>query len=204
MRMKSAAAAVLSLVLAGAALTGCAETSEPRQEAPQETVVDEVETTLAETTPAEITPAETTPAETQPAATEAVETVPSETGSQSTAGYEDNFAVDSKAAKEFAQKVQAAAAAKDLEALADLTAFPVYVGLPDVGVVNTREDFLNLGAETVFTEALLQSVENADIGNFQPSMAGFSISDGGAANINFGVTDGVLAINGINYGVLYD
>lgn len=204
MRMKSAAAAVLSLVLAGAALTGCAETSEPRQEAPQETVVDEVETTLAETTPAEITPAETTPVETQPAATEAVESVPSETGSQSTAGYEDNFAVDSKAAKKFAQKVQAAAAAKDLEALADLTAFPVYVGLPDVGVVNTREDFLNLGAETVFTEALLQSVENADIGNFQPSMAGFSISDGGAANINFGVTDGVLAINGINYGFLYD
>lgn len=33
----------------------------------------------------------------------------------------------------------------------------------------------------------------------QPSMAGFSISDGGPANINFGVRDGVLAVNGINY-----
>ena len=113
--------------------------------------------------------------------------------------YEDNFAVDSKAAKEFAEKVKAAAANKDLEALADLTAFPVYVGLPDVGVAETREDFLKLGADTVFTEVLQKSVENADVDNFQPSMAGFSISDGGTANINFGVVDGELKINGINY-----
>ena len=113
--------------------------------------------------------------------------------------YEDNFAVDSKAAKEFAKKVKEAAAQKDLEALAELTAFPVYVGLPDAGVVETREDFLNLGAEAVFTDELLESVEKADIENFQPSMAGFSISDGGTANINFGVADGKLAINGINY-----
>lgn len=113
--------------------------------------------------------------------------------------YEDNFAVDSKAAKEFAEKVKEAAAQKDLEALAELTAFPVYVGLPDAGVVETREDFLNLGAEAVFTDELLESVEKADIENFQPSMAGFSISDGGTANINFGVADGKLAINGINY-----
>ena len=112
---------------------------------------------------------------------------------------EDNFAVDSKAAKEFAEKVKAAAADKNLDALADMTAFPVYVGLPDAGVVETKEDFLKLGAETVFTEGLLESVEKADIENFQPSMAGFSISDGGSANINFGVVDGVLAINGINY-----
>ena len=68
-----------------------------------------------------------------------------------------------------------------------------------MSVVETREDFLKLGADTVFTEELLESVENADIENFQPSMAGFSISDGGTANINFGVADGTLAINGINY-----
>lgn len=54
-------------------------------------------------------------------------------------------------------------------------------------------------AETVFTEELLKSVEMADIDDFQPSMAGSSISDGGTANIIFGVRDGVLAINGINY-----
>lgn len=122
-----------------------------------------------------------------------------EGSSQTAAGYEDNFAVDGKAAKEFAQKVQAAVADKDLEALADLTAFPVYVGLPDVKGVGTREDFLKLGAEAVFTEELLKAVANADIENFQPSMAGFSISGGGSANIIFGVVDGALAITGINY-----
>lgn len=113
--------------------------------------------------------------------------------------YEDNFAVDSKAARAFARKVQEAAVQKDLEALAELTAFPVYVGLPDVGLVETKEDFLNLGAEAVFTDELLESVKNADMDHFQPSMAGFPVSDGRVASINFGVTDGVLAINGINY-----
>ena len=108
------------------------------------------------------------------------ETEAVEKNDQTTVGYEDN--------KD-----------KDLEELAALTAFPVYVGLPDVGVVETKEDFLNLGAETVFTEELLKSIEMADIEDFQPSMAGFSISDGKTANINFGVVDGILAINGINY-----
>lgn len=114
--------------------------------------------------------------------------------------YEDNFAVDSKAAKEFAEKVKEAAAQRDLEALADLTAFPVYVGLPDVGVVETRDDFLKLGAEVVFTDEMLESVKNADIDHFQPCMAGFLISGGEeTASIIFGVVDGALAISGINY-----
>lgn len=113
--------------------------------------------------------------------------------------YEDNFAVDSKEAKEFAEKVKEAVAQKDLEALAELTSFPVYVGLPNVGGVETKEEFLKLGAEAVFTDELLKSVEAADIENFQPSMAGFSISDGSTAGINFGVVDGVLAVRGINY-----
>ena len=86
-----------------------------------------------------------------------------------------------------------------MDALAELTAFPVYVGLPDAGVVETEEDFLKLGADEVFTDDLLESIEKADIDNFQPSMAGFPISDGRTASINFGVVDGVLAINGINY-----
>ncbi len=115
------------------------------------------------------------------------------------AGYEDNFAVDSGAAKEFARKVQTAASQKDLETFSELSAFPIYVGLSGVDIVETREEFLKLGAETVFTDELLESLENADIENFQPSMAGFSISDGGTANVNFGVVDGRLAVNGVNY-----
>ena len=113
--------------------------------------------------------------------------------------YEDNFAVDKEAAKEFAGRVKEAVVGKDLEALAELTAFPVYVGLPDAGVVETKEDFLNLGAERLFTDEMLKSIERADIDHFEPCMAGFLISDGGTANINFGVADGKLAVNGINY-----
>lgn len=178
MRKKSIVVMILSLALTGTALTGCGESGQSRQDIPQQESSQSIH---------------------QYTASDGAETEVSEIGGQITAEYEDNFAVDSMAAKEFAEKVKAAIADKDLDALADLTAFPVYVGLPDVGAVETREDFLKLGAETVFTEELLKSVEMADIEDFQPSMAGFSISDGGTANINFGVADGVLAINGINY-----
>ena len=63
----------------------------------------------------------------------------------------------------------------------------------------TEEEFLAIGAENLFTDELVSSVEAADIDHFEPSMAGFSISDGSSANINFGVSDGVLAVTGINY-----
>lgn len=188
-KMKNVVVMALGFALAGVVLTGCGESGQSRQdtqqgistgiseETGQDSVVEKAGTDEAEKTEAD----------------EAEKTA------QESEEYEDNFAVDSEAAKEFAGKVKEAVAQKDLEALAELTAFPVYVGLPDAGVVETREDFLNLGAEAVFTEELLESIEKADIENFQPCMAGFSISDGRTASINFGVADGVLAINGINY-----
>ena len=115
--------------------------------------------------------------------------------------YEDNFAVDEDAVVDFGEKIQEAVAAKDMEALADLTAFPVYVGLPDTdGVVETREDFLALGAERVLTDELTASVAEAKLDGQQPSMAGFVVADeSGRPSINFGVVEGRLAITGINY-----
>lgn len=132
------------------------------------------------------------PPATQAVTEEAAAQPPAET-------YEDNFSVDADAAKAFAEKIQQAVAAKDLEALADCTAFPVYVGLEQAGVVESREDFLALGADAVITDALMQSIQDADLSSFKPSMAGFSIGGQGTANINFGVSGGVLAITGINY-----
>lgn len=102
-------------------------------------------------------------------------------------------------AEAFAEKIKTAVANGDMEALADLTSFPVYVGIAEGSVVETREDFLALGAEKVLTTGLVSSVEGADISNLSPSMAGFSISEDGKANIIFGVVDGRLAISGINY-----
>lgn len=113
-------------------------------------------------------------------------------------GYEDNFAVDTSAAAEFADKIKAAAAARDIEALADLTSFPVYVGI-EKGGVETREEFIALGAERVFTPELVSAIEGADLSKLSPSMAGFTISKDGTPNIIFGVVEGNLAISGINY-----
>lgn len=112
--------------------------------------------------------------------------------------YEDNFAVEADAAVAFADKIKVAVAAKDIETLADLTAFPVYVGIAEGGV-ETREAFIALGAEKVFTPGLMESVGGADTSNLSPSMAGFSISKDGKSNIIFGVVEGRLAISGINY-----
>lgn len=192
-KLKNMAVLVLSFALTGMILTGCGEGKEEIRQEPDAEISQENEQDFSEQPVAESVEDEDI---------ESVENEdigPVDKAGERSEGYEDNFAVDSEAAKEFAAKVKEITAKKDLEALAELTAFPVYVGLPDVDVVETREDFLNLGAETVFTEKLMKSVETADIEHFEPSMAGFSISDGGSSNINFGVVDGVLAINGINY-----
>ena len=129
------------------------------------------------------------------------ETEASSEGSAEGQLYEDNFAVDEDAVVDFGEKIQEAVAAKDMEALADLTAFPVYVGLPDTdGIVETREDFLALGAEQVLTDELVSSVEQADLSGQEPSMAGFVVADeSGRPNIIFGVVEGKLAVTGINY-----
>lgn len=194
-KMKSLVVMVLGLALTGAVLVGCGESGQPLEDTQQG-----IPTSISEETRQDaVTEVEEEEVMEQPVQAAEKETEAAQEPAQAAGGYEDNFAVDSGAAKAFAQKVQEAAAQKDLDALAELTAFPVYVGLPDAGVVETKEDFLGLGADAVFADSLLESVEKADIDDLQPSMAGFSISDGGTANINFGVVDGVLAINGINY-----
>ena len=168
----TAAAVIMGIAVTGLAITGCAGKTEPAETtAAQETAKME-ELQPAETAESmEETEAKTEAAgeETKSENTETAEKPQAEAQAEngSAGGYEDNFAVDSAAAAEFAAQIKEAVAAKDLDALAELTAFPVYVGLPDVGM--------------------------------QPSMAGFSISDGGKANINFGVRDGALAVSGINY-----
>lgn len=115
--------------------------------------------------------------------------------------YEDNFAVDMEVAAAFGGKIKEAVAGKDIEKLADLTTFPVYVGLTEEGaVVETREDFIALGAEELFTDEMVKSIAGADEKNLSPSMAGFTLYDGeGAPSITFGVQDGRLGICGINY-----
>jgi hypothetical protein len=114
--------------------------------------------------------------------------------------WEDNFAVDTAAAAEFGGKIKEAVAEQDIEKLADLTAFPVYVGVIGDGiVVEKREDFIALGADALFTEEMMASIAGADENSLNPSKAGFTLYSGdGAPSITFGVQDGKLGISGIN------
>lgn len=115
--------------------------------------------------------------------------------------YEDNFAVENEVVAAYGKRIKEAVAAKNLEALADLTSFPTYVGFVDNGVVvNTREDFLALGVDKIFTQEMADSVAAADESNLSPSMAGFVLSAGNdSPNIIYGIVEGRLAIQGINY-----
>lgn len=116
------------------------------------------------------------------------------------AGFADNFAVGQAQAAAFAEQIKAAVASKDIEALADLAAYPLYVGFSEGSEdVRSKDEFIALGADRVFTDALLSSIAAADTSALSPSMAGFALSDGDTANIIFGVRDGSLAISGINY-----
>lgn len=174
MKNKSCPATLLSVILSAAVLAGCSTGPTEKENVSRPDIIQE------------------TGAEQEMTAEDAQK-------EKAAPKYEDNFAVDPEAAEQFAEKIKAATADRDIEALAELTSFPVYVGLPDAGVVETKEDFLAIGAEKIFTDELVASVEAADIGDFQPSMAGFSVSGKGNANINFGVVEGILAVNGINY-----
>lgn len=145
--------------------------------------------------------ASTEAATTEPAAGATTEAVSEATESAaSDASYTDNFAVPTEDAVAFAEKIQAAVADEDLEALADLTSYPVYVSIADGSVIENREDFIALGTDKLFTPELKDSIANADLSELSPSMAGFTLySTGDAPNIIFSVKDGKLAISGINY-----
>ena len=115
-------------------------------------------------------------------------------------GYEDNFAVDSAASAAFGKKIKAAVAEKDLEALEALVSYPLYMGFADGGVsVESKEDFIALGEDKIFTNEMVNAIAAADENGLSASMAGFSLTKDGKPNIVFGVTDGKLAIKGMNY-----
>lgn len=117
-RMKNVVVIVMGFALTGTILMGCRESQQSHQDTQQG-----IPTSISEETEQDTTVEKSKEDE-------------AEKTTKASERYEDNFAVDSKAAKEFAKKVKDVTAQKDLEALAELTAFPVYVGLPDVGVVD--------------------------------------------------------------------
>ena len=91
-------------------------------------------------------------------------------------------------------------AEKNLEALADLASYPLYIGFSDGGEsVESREDLIALEADRIFSEELVSELAAAAPGGLAPSKAGFALSASGRPNVVFSVVDGRLAIVGINY-----
>lgn len=219
---------LLAAVMAGMMLVGCggnsqetaavtAATAEAVTTATAEAVTAATAEEITTATAEEVTTAEESGTETaeqdQPEATqedaaaEAEETIEAAAEAETPGEqeefpeYEDNFAVDAQASAEFAEAVKKAVEEKDLEALADLAEYPLYVGFAEGGEsVETKEAFLELGADRIFTDPLLNAVSAADETDLSPSMAGFVLTDeSGRPNIIFGVREGKLAVNGINY-----
>ena len=183
LRKLSLLAAALCLLLTGCGQdTSSNETPPASSSSSQETQQPADEETAPEETPEEAPDAQ----------------APEEDTEEQT--YTDNFSVDQAAVQAFAQDIQQVVADQDLEGLADLVSFPVYLGFADdPQSVETREDFVALGADRIFTEALLTEISTADTSTLEPSQAGFALSTSGRPNIVFGVSNGHLAIVGINY-----
>lgn len=101
----------------------------------------------------------------------------------------------------FAERIQEAVSDKDLEALADLTAFPVYVKMTDGSgrEIGSKEEFLALTPADVFTDALVNAVATIDTASLEVLDAGVVLGDG-TPNITFKVSpDGQkMGITGIN------
>ena len=115
-------------------------------------------------------------------------------------GYTDNFTVPEEEITAFAGKVKEAVADRDMDALASLASYPLYVGFKDGGVsAGSPEELAALGTDRIFTPELAAAVEAAGDETLSPSMAGFVLKKDGTPNIVFGVSEGVLAVKGINY-----
>lgn len=84
--------------------------------------------------------------------------------------YTDNFSIDTEAVTAFAEQIQAAVAEKNLEALADLASYPLYIGFSDGGEsVESREDLIALEADRIFSEELVSEIAGADPGGWPPA-----------------------------------
>lgn len=100
--------------------------------------------------------------------------------------------------KPFAEKVQKAVADKDMEALAGLCAYPVYVSLGEGQGEEIADEaaFLKMDADKIFTESLLKEIADTDVDTLEQFGAGVIM--GVENSIIFNNVDGQAAITGIN------
>lgn len=111
---------------------------------------------------------------------------------------EDLTALAPEVLTAFAEDIKMCVADKDLEGLAGLTAYPVYVGVGEGIIAETKDDFMAIGADKIFTEDMVKAMADVKTDNLQTSMAGVTLGDAGPS-ITFNMVNGNLGIQGINY-----
>lgn len=94
----------------------------------------------------------------------------------------------------FAEQIQDAVSNKDMDALADLCAYPLAV---NDEMIESRDAFMELGADVIFTEERCAVIAAVDISALEETMAGVIMGDA-TPNIIFKSVDGKLGIAGIN------
>lgn len=194
--MKRKLAVLGTAIMAAAAITACSG-----KDAKTTTAAEVV--TQSDTTDG-VTDGETE-ADTASDSETAAESQSSESASQEAALLEEAEDVSNAGAeleqseiKPFAEKVQKAVADKDMEALAGLCAYPVYVSLGEGQGEEIADEaaFLKMDADKIFTESLLKEIADTDVDTLEQFGAGVIM--GGENSIIFNNVDGQAAITGIN------
>lgn len=131
-----------------------------------------------------------------PAGTFSVTTVPteSETEEKNNAADDLEVKVENGDAAVFAEQIKRVMASKDMEALAELCAYPLAV---NGEVVDSEEAFMEWNSDDIFTEERCAVIEAVDISTMEETMAGVIMGDA-TPNIIFKSIDGELKITGIN------
>ena len=195
--MKRKLAVLGTAIMAAAAITACSG-----KDAKTTTAAEVV--TQADTT-AGMTDGETEDAGAASDSETAAESQSSESASQEAALLEEAEDVSHAGAeleqseiKPFAEKVQKAVADKDMEALAGLCVYPVYVSLGEGQGEEIADEaaFLKMDADKIFTESLLKEIADTDVDTLEQFGAGVIM--GGENSIIFNNVDGQAAITGIN------
>lgn len=101
--------------------------------------------------------------------------------------------------QEFAEKIQAAVAAEDMEALGDMSYYPLFIsfGEGEGEEVESKEDFMALDSTKIFTQELKDAVAGTDISSLQVFRAGVIVGSEDA--IVFNEMDGRLMITSMYF-----
>lgn len=107
--------------------------------------------------------------------------------------------VASEEIQKFAEKIQAAVAAEDMEALGDMSYYPLFVsfGEGEGEEVESKEDFMALDSAKIFTKELKAAVARTDISGLQVFRAGVIVGADDA--IVFNEIDGSLMITSMYF-----